>query len=199
MSAPIGKTYRIYDDGRIPADNPFVGLDRPGVYEAIWTYGNRNVQGFAMQPSTGLLFAAEHGPRGGDELNILKPGANYGWPLVTYGIHYNGEPISAHQQMDGVEDVVLHWTPSIAVCDIRFYEGNAFPAWRGDLLVTALGREHLRRLKFEGTQVTEQELLISDIGRIRTLSVDQDGALYLVTNSRGNKPTSKVYRLDPIG
>lgn len=197
LTYPIGKTYRIHDDGRIPADNPFVDHDLPGVYEAIWTYGNRNVQGFAIQPETGLLFAAEHGPRGGDELNILKPGANYGWPRVTYGIHYNGQPISAHQQMAGVEDVVLHWTPSIAVCDIHFYTGDAFPAWRGDLLVTALGREHLRRLKFQGTQVVEQELLISDIGRIRTISVDQQGRLYLVTNQRGEPPTSRVYRMDP--
>ena len=197
LTAPTGKTYRIHDDGRIPSDNPFVGHDQPGVYEAIWTYGNRNVQGFAVQPTTGLLFATEHGPRGGDELNILKPGANYGWPLVTYGIHYNGEPVSALQKMDGVEDVVLHWTPSIAVCDIHFYEGDAFPAWRGDLLVTALGREHLRRLRFDGTQVVEQELLISDIGRIRTLSADADGNIYLVTNHRGENPRSHVYRLDP--
>ncbi len=197
LDAPIGKTYRIYDDGRIPPDNPFVGHDQPDVYEAIWTYGNRNVQGFAVQPSSGLLFASEHGPRGGDELNILKPGANYGWPLVTYGIHYNGEPISALQRMEGVEDVVLQWTPSIAVCDIHFYTGDDFPAWRGDLLVTALGREHLRRLRFEGTQVVEQELLISDIGRVRTISIGPDGALYLVTNHRGNDPRSQVFRMDP--
>ncbi len=197
LTAPIGKTYRIHDDGRIPSDNPFAGHENPDVYEAIWTYGNRNVQGFAIQPETGLLFAAEHGPRGGDELNILKPGANYGWPLVTYGVHYNGQPISAVQQKEGIEDVVLHWTPSIAVCDIHFYDGNAFPAWHGDLLVTALGREHLRRLRFDGTTVTEQELLISDIGRIRTISTDQNGTLHLVTNHRGENPRSQVYRMEP--
>jgi len=198
LTFPIGKTYRIQDDGRIPTDNPFFGHDDPEVYQAIWTYGNRNVQGFAVQPATGLLLAAEHGPRGGDELNILKPGANYGWPLVTYGIHYNGQPVSARQTMEGVEDVVLHWTPSIAVCDIHFYDGNDFPAWRGDLLVTDLGREHLRRLRFDGTQVVEQELLISDIGRVRTLSTGLDGTLYLVTNRRSNAPTSRVYRMDPV-
>ncbi len=197
LSAPTGKTYRIHDDGRIPADNPFVGHEQPGVYEGIWTYGNRNVQGFAIQPKTGLLFATEHGPRGGDELNILKPGANYGWPLVTYGIHYTGEPVSALQQMPGVEDVVLHWTPSIAVCDIHFYEGDAFPPWNGDLLVTALGQEHLRRLRFEGTNVVSQELLISDIGRVRTISIGPVGAIYLVTNHRGENPRSQVFRMDP--
>lgn len=197
LTTPTGKTFRIHDDGRIPTDNPFVDHADPGVYKAIWTYGNRNVQGLAIHSETGKMFATEHGPRGGDELNILTPGTNYGWPLVTFGINYNGEPVSALQHMPGVQDPLLHWTPSIAVCDIHFYSGKDFPNWQGDLLVAALGQEHLRRLRFEDTQVVAQELLISDIGRVRTISEDVDGTIYLLTNHRGENPRSHVYRLDP--
>ena len=195
LTAPTGKTFRIHDDGRIPINNPFVDHESANVYRAIWTYGNRNVQGLAIQPDTGLMFATEHGPRGGDELNILTPGTNYGWPLVTFGIDYNGQPVSALQHMPGVQDPLLHWTPSIAVCDIHFYTGVDFPAWHGDLLVAALGQEHLRRLKLKGTQVISQELLISDIGRVRSISEDAEGNIYLVTNHRGENPRSHVYRL----
>ena len=196
LTMPTGKTFRIHDDGRIPADNPFVGQSE--VYEAIWTYGNRNVQGLAVQPGTGIMFASEHGPRGGDELNVLRPGANYGWPLVSYGIEYNGQPVSAAQQMPGVEDPLLHWTPSIAVCDIHFYQGDTFPAWRGDVLVAALGQEHLRRLRLEGQRVVEQEILVGDIGRVRTIVAGPDASIYLLTNDRGEKSRSHVYRVDPV-
>ena len=195
LTAPTGKTFRIHDDGRIPVDNPFVGHEDPDVYTAIWTYGNRNVQGLAVQPGTWRMFATEHGPRGGDELNVLTPGTNYGWPLVTFGIDYNGQPVSAPQHLPGVQDPLLHWTPSIAVCDIHFYTGTEFPSWQGDLLVTALGQEHLRRLRLDGTRVISQELLISDIGRVRTISEDADGNIYLVTNHRGESPRSHVYRI----
>lgn len=181
LTVPNGKIHRIHDNGRVPADNPFV--DVPGAEPTIWTYGNRNPQGLAFDPATGLLWETEHGPRGGDELNIIERGANYGWPEVTYGMNYNGRPITETTTRPDVRDVVIHWTPSIAVCGTRFYTGDAFPAWKGNLLVGALAQMHVRRLVIEDGKVTKQEVIFSDIGRVRDVSSGPDGYIYVALNS----------------
>jgi aldose sugar dehydrogenase len=181
LTHPAGKHHRIHDDGRIPADNPL--LDVPGAVPSIWTYGNRNPQGLAIDPATGLLWSAEHGPRGGDELNLLHGGANYGWPVVTHGMNYNGTPITAETHREGLEPPVIHWTPSIAVCGIAFYPGEHFPAWRGDLLVTALAQQHLRRVVIRDQQVVHQEILFEDYGRARHVAIGPDGLIYVALNT----------------
>ena len=140
LSRPNGKVHRVHADGRIPADNPFVGISN--AVPSIWSYGHRNPQGLARHPQTGDLWDTEHGPRGGDELNLVLKGRNYGWPAITYGMNYNGFPISALTAQAGMEQPVIHWTPSIAVCSANFYVGTRFPKWQNNLLVTALAREN---------------------------------------------------------
>jgi glucose/arabinose dehydrogenase len=142
---------------------------------------------------TGELWETEHGPRGGDELNLVRPGLNYGWPIITYGMNYNGTPITALTARAGLEQPVIHWTPSIAVCGIEFYRGDRFPRWRNNLLVTGLASEELRRVVTEGHRVVEQELLFKGIGRVRDVSTGPDGLVYVVLN----KP-DKVVRLEPV-
>ncbi|MEO5599459.1 MAG: PQQ-dependent sugar dehydrogenase [Cyclobacteriaceae bacterium] len=177
---PTGKTFRIHPDGSIPKDNPFV--KKKGAIAAIFTVGNRNVQGIAQHPVTGDLWATEHGPMGGDELNILKKGANYGWPLVTYGIDYSGDTVSAETQKKGIEQPVVQWTPSIAVCPAEFVTGNLFSKWKNNLLVGALGFEEIRRLVIENDKVTAQEMILKGFGRVRDLKMGPDGALYVLLN-----------------
>ena len=140
--------HRIIDDGRVPEDNPFVKT--PGAYPTIWSYGHRNPQGLAQHPATGELYDAEHGPRGGDELNLVLPGRNYGWPVITYGMNYDGTPMTNLTAKEGMEQPVTYWTPSIAVCAIDFYAGDRFPRWKNDLLVSSLAAEELRRLRIDG-------------------------------------------------
>ncbi|MBC7565888.1 MAG: PQQ-dependent sugar dehydrogenase [Pedobacter sp.] len=181
LSRPAGKIYRINKDGTIPKDNPFYG--QPGVLEAIYSYGNRNVQGIAQHPLTGVIYGTEHGPQGGDELNIIKKGANYGWPVITYGIDYNGSKVSDFTQKEGMEQPITYWTPSIAVSAITFTGGKLFAKWQNNLLVGALKFEELRRLVVEGDQVKEQEILLKGYGRVRDVCMGPDGALYVLTNS----------------
>lgn len=181
LSRPAGKVYRINKDGTIPKDNPFYG--RPGALEAIYSYGNRNVQGIAQHPVTRLIYATEHGPQGGDELNIIKKGANYGWPIITYGIDYNGSKVSDLTEKEGMEQPITYWTPSIAVSAIAFTGGKIFPKWENNLLVGALKFEELRRLVIVGDQVKEQEILLKGYGRVRDVCMGPDGALYVLTNS----------------
>lgn len=181
LSRPAGKVYRINKDGTVPKDNPFIG--KPGVLEAIFSYGNRNVQGIAQHPITGLIYATEHGPQGGDELNIIKKGANYGWPIITYGIDYNGSKVSDITEKEGMEQPITYWTPSIAASSIAFTGGKLFPLWKNNLLVGALKFEELRRLVIEGNQVKEQEILLKGYGRVRDVCMGPDGALYVLTNS----------------
>jgi len=188
-----GSTLRINDDGSVPPDNPFVG--RPGALPEIYTYGNRNAQGMALHPGTGRVWQHEHGPRGGDEVNIIEPGKNYGWPLITYGQEYFGGRIGETRK-PGLEQPLLHWTPSIAPSGMAFYTASAFPGWRGDLFVGALAGRHLRRLKIEGEQVVGQEvLLLNVLGRIRDVRQGPDGLLYLLTDERNGA----LYRLEPAG
>ncbi len=191
LSRPNGKVHRILDDGRIPADNPFVG--NPDALPSIWTYGHRNPQGLDRHPVTGELWETEHGPRGGDELNLIRKGLNYGWPIITYGMNYNGTPITALTAKPGLEQPVVHWTPSIAVCGIDFYEGDRFPRWRHHLFVTGLASEELRRVVIQGHRVVEQELIFKGIGRVRDVDSGPDGFLYVVLN----KP-DHVVRLEPV-
>lgn len=190
ITRPNGKVHRIHDDGRVPKDNPFV--HNTNAFPTIWSYGNRNPQGLAAHPVTGDLWETEHGPRGGDELNIIRPGVNYGWPVITYGMDYSGAPISALTAKEGLEQPVIHWTPSIAVCGIAFYTGEKFARWRNNLFVTSLAAQEFRRVVIEGKKVVSQELLFKSIGRIRDVANGPDGFLYVVLNNPG-----KVIRLEP--
>ncbi len=190
LTRPNGKVHRVFDDGRIPPDNPFVGASN--AVASIWSYGHRNPQGLDRHPVTGELWSTEHGPRGGDELNLVQKGRNYGWPIITYGMNYNGTPITALTAKEGLEQPVIHWTPSIAVCSARFYRGDKFPRWKNQLFVTALAQEELRRVVLDGHRVVEQEVVFKDIGRVRDVASGPDGLLYVVLN----KP-DKVVRLEP--
>ncbi|HEX9186376.1 MAG TPA: PQQ-dependent sugar dehydrogenase, partial [Vicinamibacteria bacterium] len=191
LSRPNGKVHRIRDDGRVPEDNPFA--KQPGAMPTIWSYGHRNPQGLARHPITGALYDAEHGPRGGDELNLVLPGRNYGWPVITYGMNYDGSPITALTAKPGMEQPVVHWTPSIAVCAIDFYTGDRFPRWRNDLLVSSLAAEELRRLVFDGEKLLKQEVLFKGIGRVRDVVVGPDGLVYVALNG-----PDRVARLVPV-
>ncbi|WP_245296886.1 MULTISPECIES: PQQ-dependent sugar dehydrogenase [Rhodomicrobium] len=189
----LGAVVRINDDGSVPKDNPFVGKDnaRP----EIFSYGHRNSQGIALRPGTAEIWQHEHGPRGGDEVNILKAGANYGWPKITYGVDYSGAVISDKTAMPGMEQPVVYWKPSIAPSGMAFYDGDKFPNWRGDLFVGALAGTHLRRVRLEGAKVVEQEELLADLGeRIRDVRSGPDGHLYVVTDDPSN---GRVLRLEP--
>ena len=176
----LGTIVRLNDDGSVPEDNPFVG--REGARPEIFSYGHRNVQGLALHPETGALWSHEHGPQGGDELNILKPGANYGWPLITYGIDYSGAIISEETAAPGMEQPITYWVPSIAVGSIDFYNGTKFPKWQGNLLLSSLAQQELRRLVLKGRTVTKQEVLFSGVGRLRDLVVGPDGFVYIAFN-----------------
>jgi glucose/arabinose dehydrogenase len=180
VSRPNGKVHRINEDGTIPKDNPFVGKD--GALATIWTYGNRNPQGLAQHPATGELWEAEHGPRGGDELNRLQPGRNYGWPVITYGMNYNGTPMTDETARQGMEQPVTYWTPSIAICAIDFYRGKAFPQWKDNLFVGALAFQEVRRLVLENGKVTHQEVLFKNVGRVRDVVSGPDGSIYVAFN-----------------
>lgn len=187
---PSGKVFRIHPDGSIPEDNPFVGNDT--ALAALYSVGNRNVQGIAQDPITGVIWATEHGPMGGDELNILKKGANYGWPVITYGIDYSGKIVSSETERSGMEQPVVEWTPSIAVCPAEFVTGTIFSKWRNNLLVGALAFEEIRRLTIENDKVVGQEIILKGVGRVRDLKIGPDGALYVLLNS-----PDKILRITP--
>ncbi len=189
-SLPNGKVHRIYKDGTIPKNNPFVS-DKDAMH-TVYSLGNRNIQGMAIHPETGELWATEHGPMGGDELNLIEAGNNYGWETITYGLNYNGTVISEHTHKPGMEQPILYWTPSIAVCGLDFYRGDLFEKWENRLLVGALKYEEVRLLNIEDERVMHQEVILKGAGRVRDVSTGPDGAIYVVTNSPG-----KVLRLTP--
>lgn len=193
MDDLAGKIVRLHDDGRIPADNPFV--DRPGARPEIYSLGNRNVQGAALHPLTGELWAQEHGPQGGDEVNVIRAGRNYGWPVITYGVEYVvGTKIGEGTHKPGMEQPLHVWVPSIAPSGMAFYQGDRFPRWRGDLFVGALKDQMLVRLRFDGEKrVKEERLLKGVLGRIRDVRAGPDGYLYLLTDS----PDGVIARLEP--
>ncbi len=182
LSTHAGSIIRVHDDGRVPADNPFAG--KSGARAEIFTYGNRNVQGMTLQPGTGRIWAHEHGPQGGDEVNIVSAGTNYGWPVITYGRNYGiGTRIGEGTHKDGMAQPVLQWTPSIAPSGMAFYDGDRFPNWKGNLFVGSLKFEYLARLEVDGERVVHQERLIEGaIGRIRDVRQGPDGFLYLLTD-----------------
>lgn len=190
LSKIAGKIHRVHDDGRIPADNPFI--DTAGAMPSIWAFGSRNAQGLVYDSATGRLWETEHGPRGGDELNLIRKGANYGWPLVTYGINYSGTTISGQKSAPGMENPVVQWTPVIAASGLAVYQGDKFPRWRGSLFAGGLAGQRIVRLEMNGTAVASQEVLLEDSGRIRDVRSFDDGFLYIVYDDPG-----KVVRLVP--
>jgi glucose/arabinose dehydrogenase len=191
LSRPGGKIHRIHRSGRIPSDNPF--LEREGALPTVFSFGQRNPQGLAVHPLTGALWESEHGPMGGDEINLIRAGINYGWPTITYGRNYNGTLVSEFERNPGLEQPVLFWRPSIAVCGIDFYRGSLFPRWKNRLLVGALAFEEVRVLTVENGRVIYQETILKNAGRVRDVASGPDGAIYVVLNSPGT-----VLRLTPI-
>jgi len=190
-----GSLFRIDDDGSVPADNPFVG--RSGARPEIYAYGHRNIQGLALDPVTGLLWSHEHGPQGGDELNIERAGANYGWPVITYGVNYGiGTRIGEGTEKPGMEQPVHYWVPSIAPSGLAIYRGDAFPNWQGNLFVGSLKFGLLVRLVVDGNRVvTEERLLDNAYGRIRDVVAAPDGYLYLLTDA----DPGQLLRVVPVG
>tara|TARA_B100000586_G_scaffold60605_1_gene41839 strand:- start:202 stop:1371 length:1170 start_codon:yes stop_codon:yes gene_type:complete len=191
LDYPNGKIHRLHDDGSIPTNNPFI--QEKNAIKSIWTYGNRNPQGLAIHPVSSTIFETEHGPKGGDELNILSSGNNYGWPEITYGKNYSGTTITKYTHKKGMEQPVIHWTPSIAVCGIDFYDGELFKNWENNLLVSSLKFENLYRLKIKDNKVTEQEIVYRAGSRIRDVETGPEGFIYLALEDPG-----RIVRFIPI-
>ena len=188
----IGKIIRIRPDGSVPPDNPFVG--RAGAKPEIWSYGHRNAQGLAVNPASGKPWEHEHGPRGGDEINIVEKGKNYGWPVIGFGIDYSGAKIHDSTHKDGMEQPIRYWVPSIAPSGMAFYTGDLLPAWRGNLFVGALAAQLLVRLELDGDKVGKEERLLRDVReRVRDVRQGPDGALWLVTDSE----SGRILRVTP--
>ena len=188
-----GKTHRINADGTIPLDNPFRTVR--GALPSLYTTGHRNIQGLAVHPATGEIWASEHGPQGGDEINIIESGKNYGWPVVTYGRNYGtGTRIGEGETKEGLENPVIQWTPSIAPSGLTFYTGDAFPVWKGSLFSGNLAGQRLVRMTIENSRITGQEILLQGtVGRIRDVKEGPDGFLYLITDSANGA----LYRIEP--
>lgn len=187
-----GGVHRITVDGKPAPGNPFVG--KAGANDTFYSWGNRNIQGMVRHPVSGEIWSHEHGPRGGDEINIIRSGINYGWPEITYGIDYSGLPITNRVKKEGMAQPLHYWDPSIAPSGMAFYTGERFPGWQGDLFVGALKMQKLVRLTIDDGEVTEEEDLLTDLGaRIRDVRMGPDGMLWLLTDA----PQGKVYRLVP--
>lgn len=178
-----GKIYRLNDDGSIPKDNPFVG--QAGAKEAIYSYGHRNPQGMAINPATSKIWVHEHGPQGGDEINILKKAANYGWPVVTYGIDYNGTTISTETEKPGIEKPIYYWLPSIAPSGMTFVTSDRYPDWKGHLLVGSLKFQYLELVKLKGDEVIDRQKIATGIGRLRNVAQGPDGYIYIAVEGKG--------------
>ncbi len=188
----VGKVVRLKDDGGIPPGNPFA--NQAGARPEIFTLGNRNVQGAALHPETGLVWAHEHGPQGGDEVNVLRAGVNYGWPVITYGVQYvTGMKIGEGTQREGMAQPLWKWVPSIAPSGMAFCTGDKFPKWKGDLFVGALKDRLLVRLRLDGEKVISEERMLEGIGRVRDVRAGPDGYLYLLTDARDGE----LLRLEP--
>ena len=193
LSTHLGKIVRINLDGAVPADNPFVGRDDARAEN--WSYGHRNIQGADLHPETGELWVIEHGPRGGDELNLVRRGANFGWPVISYGIEYSGGPVGAGiAAREGMEQPIYYWDPVIAPGDMDFYRGSLFP-WNGDILIAGLSSRALVRLELEGDRVVGEERFDLGVGRIRDIAESADGALWIITDEENGR----ILRLTPRG
>lgn len=195
LDSHFGTIVRVNADGSVPADNPFVNT--PGALPEIWSYGHRNVQGILLDPVTGRVYAHEHGPRGGDELNLIEPGRNYGWPVVTHGVDYTGAIITPFTEREGMEPPLIDWTPSIAPAGMTRYDGALFPEWSGQLFIAALAGQHVVRVALDADgQPTAQARLFEALGeRFRDVRTGPDGSLYLLTDS----PRGRVLRIVPDG
>lgn len=191
LENPKGKIHRMYEDGRIPEDNPFFG--QANAVQSIFTYGHRNVQGLTLNEATGVMWAHEHGPRGGDEINIVKKGANYGWPVISYGINYDGTSFTQLLEKEGMEQPVHYWVPSIAPCGMAFVESDRYPGWEGNLLVGSLRYNYLNRCVIEGDKFVREEPLMKNIGRLRNVRQGPDGYIYIAVENPGY-----VFRLMPF-
>ena len=199
LSNHHGVTIRLHDDGRVPVDNPFV--DQPGVLPEIWSYGHRNPQGLVIDPATGNVWITEHGPQGGDELNLIQPALNYGWPVIGYGVNY-GSGLAIHEgtHRDGVEPPVHFWVPSIATSGMMLYTGDRFPEWRGNIFVGGLVGQQIARLTMRvdmPSQTAWEETLGYGLGRIRDIRQGPDGYIYVAIEGRGGVTTS-IVRLEPV-
>jgi len=196
LSKPAGKVHRVNDDGSVPRDNPFV--KRSGALGSIWTYGHRNPQGLAFDPTTGKLWESEHGPRGGDELNRLEPGHNYGWGVISHGTQEGITRTAA----PGMEQPVVHWTPSIGPSSLVFYSGSRYAGWKGNLFLGALVGQQLRRLEIAGDAVARQEEVFSQLGRVRDVAVGPDGDFWVALQAPGARVSDStpglIARLVPI-
>jgi glucose/arabinose dehydrogenase len=191
ISLPNGKVHRIMKNGDIPKDNPFV--NDPKAIQSIYSFGNRNPQGLAIHPVSGKLWATEHGPFGGDELNLIEGGRNYGWPVITYGRNYNGTIITDETEKEGMEQPNLYWKPSIAVCGLDFYQGDLFAKWKNKLMVGALKYEEVKLLHIDEDRVIHEQTIVKNLGRVRDVQTGPDGAIYVVLNN-----PDKVIRLTPM-
>lgn len=192
LDSHLGSIVRLHDDGRVPADNPFVG-DGNALPE-IYSYGHRNPQGIIVDPHSGRIWSHEHGPRGGDELNRIEAGSNYGWPVATGGVDYSGARVSPYTSRPGMVDPLIDWTPSIAPAGMSQYQGELFPDWSGDLLIASLVEQTVRRIRLDGETVVSDEILPLEINRrLRDVQVGPDGALYVLTDEK----SGKILRITP--
>jgi len=193
LNSHLGKVVRLNEDGSVPKDNPFVGKE--GARPEIWSYGHRNVQAAALNPVTGELWEIEHGPKGGDELNVAEAGKNYGWPVISYGKNYSGTPVgSGKAKAEGMEDPLYQWTPVIAPSGMMFYSGKLAPEWERNIFVGGLRAEALVRLELEGRKVLHEERLLENLGeRIRDVVEGPDGAIYVATDA----DNGKIFRIMP--
>lgn len=194
LDSHLGKVVRLMEDGSVPKDNPFVG--KAGALPEIWSYGHRNPQAAAINPATGALWEIEHGPMGGDEINLPEPGKNYGWPVVSYGVNYDGTPVgSGKREAPGMENPIYQWTPVIAPSGMAFYTGDSLPQWKGNLFVGGLRAGALVRLELDGAKVTHEERLLTELDmRIRDVAQGPDGALYVVTDASDGQ----ILRISPV-
>jgi glucose/arabinose dehydrogenase len=195
LAHPAGKIHRVHDDGRAPADNPFAG--QPGVFPTVWAYGVRNPQGLAFDTVSGRLWETEHGPRGGDEFNLIVPGRNYGWPRVSRGRNYNFMPVKWARSHPDMEEPLLDWTPSIGASGLAFYDAAPFPAWRGSFLAGGLVGETLDRLVIGADGSVQRETVLHGLGRVRDVRVGPDGFVYLALNHRSRAQAGRIVRLVP--
>ncbi len=197
LSNHHGTINRILEDGGIPQDNPFVG--RGDAEPSIWSYGHRNPQGLFIDHETGDVWAVEHGPQGGDELNLIRPGLNYGWPVIGHGVNYGaGAPIHETTRREGMEEPVRFWVPSIATSGLLRYTGDAFPRWKGSIFVGGMVGQQLARIEMDGQSFVMQETMLRGYGRIRDVRQGPDGFIYLAIDDRTGLPTS-IVRLEPAG
>lgn len=186
LGSHIGKVVRVNADGSAPADNPYV--DQEDARDEIWSYGHRNIQGADLHPKTGQLWVIEHGPRGGDEVNIAEPGKNYAWPVITYGLDYSGEPIGEGiTEKEGMEQPLYYWDPVIAPAGSLFYQGDMFTEWQGNLLISSLKPGGIVRLELDDNRVTGEERFLPDVGRVRDIAEGTDGALWIITDEENGR------------